>query len=66
MQNKEPEGDILVIDCAYVRSKIADEIAWYESQGYALRSHAVYQTTNLCITMVSIIFIKNHEQTSIS
>ena len=62
MTNKEPEGDILVIDCAYVRSKIADEIAWYESQGYTLRSHAIYETTGYHITMVSLIFIKNHEQ----
>lgn len=62
MQFKEPEGDIIVIDCAYVRENIAEAIAWYESQGYSLRSHAVYETRGFHIRMVSLIFIKNHEQ----
>ncbi len=37
MQFKEPEGDIIVVDRAYVRAEIAEEIARYESQGYAFR-----------------------------
>lgn len=59
MQFKEPEGDIIVIDRAYVRTDIAEEIARYESQGYTLRSHALYETTGYHITMASLIFIKN-------
>jgi hypothetical protein len=62
MQFKETEGYIIVIDCAYVRANIAEEIAWYESQGYTLRSHAIYETRGLHVIMVSLIFIKNHEQ----
>ena len=62
MQFKEPEGDIIAVDRAYVRAEIAEEIARYESQGYTLRSHAIYETTGFHIRMVSLIFIKNHEQ----
>ena len=58
MQNKEPEGDIIVIDCAYIRENIAKEIAWYESKGYTLRSHAIYETRGWHLTMASLIFIK--------
>lgn len=59
MQFKEPEGDIIVVDRAYVRSEIAEEIALYESQGYTLRSHALYETNGYHLTMASLIFIKN-------
>lgn len=59
MQFKGPEGDIIVIDHVYIRASIAEEIAKYESQGYTLRSHAVYETGAFHLTMVSLIFIKN-------
>lgn len=59
MQYKEPEGDIFVIDRVYIMGEIAEAIAWYESQGYALRSHAVYETGEFHLTMSSLIFIKN-------
>ncbi len=58
MQFKEPEGDIIVVDCAYDRADIAEAIAWYESRGYTFRSHAVYQRTDWHFTPVSLIFIK--------
>lgn len=59
MQFKEPKGVILVVDRSYIRGEIAEEIALYESRGYALRSHAVYETRGFHIRMVSLIFIKN-------
>lgn len=59
MQFKETLGAVIVIDCAYVRSEIAEEIVLYESQGYTLRSHAVYELPSKHFTMVSLIFIRN-------
>ena len=59
MQFKEPEGDIIVVECAYFMAEITEKIALYESRGYTLRSHAIYETNGYHLTMASLIFIKN-------